>query len=181
MGLVKIDALVNEIKRSKEIEKANYEDFFIGELFHIDSPKKKFNARDVKFGGTHPYVVRSNFNNGIKGFIDENIEYLNAGQTISFGQDTATMFYQENPYFTGDKIKIFTLKDKQLDKNIALFLISAMQASFKYFSWGKTKFDETTLKKVKVELPAISKDEPDWNYMDKYIDNIYIYIYRALI
>lgn len=181
MGLPKIDALVNEIKRNNEIDKTRYEDFSIGELFHIDSPKKKFNARDVKFGGTYPYVVRSNFNNGIKGFIDENVEFLNAGHTISFGQDTATMFYQESPYFTGDKIKIFTLKDKHLDKNIALFLISAMQASFKYFSWGKTKFDETTLKKVKVELPAVSKNEPDWDYMEKYINDIYICIYQALI
>ena len=45
-------------------------------------------------------------NNGQKGFINEDESFLNDGNTISFGQDTATMYYQEFPYFTGDKIKI---------------------------------------------------------------------------
>ena len=38
-----------------------------------------------------------------KGNIDEPIEFLNEGNTISFGQDTATMFYQENHILQGIK------------------------------------------------------------------------------
>lgn len=49
-------------------------------------------------------------NNGCRGFIEQDLIYLNAANTISFGQDTATMFYQEHPYFTGDKIKILSPK-----------------------------------------------------------------------
>lgn len=56
--------------------------------------------------GKYPYVVRMGSNNGQKGYIDEDEKYLNPGNTISFGQDTATMYYQETPYFTGDKIKM---------------------------------------------------------------------------
>ena len=53
-------------------------------------------------------------NNGQKGFINEDESFLNDGNTISFGQDTATMYYQEFPYFTGDKIKIVKSPTMQL-------------------------------------------------------------------
>ena len=50
------------------------------------------NKVDVLKSGKFPYVVRMGSNNGQKGFIYEDETYLNEGNTISFGQDTATMF-----------------------------------------------------------------------------------------
>ena len=95
--------------------KIKYKSFKLGEgeerLFDIASPKKRFNANTVTFGGKYPYVVRSSVNNGIRGYITQDICYLNAAKTITFGQDTATIFYQEKPYFTGYKIKIMTYRD----------------------------------------------------------------------
>ena len=80
-----------------------YNKFKLGEgkerLFDISSPKKRFNANTVRFNGKYPYVARGSLNNGIRGFITQDEKYLNAGNTISFGQDTATIFYQEKPYF----------------------------------------------------------------------------------
>ena len=38
------------------------------------------------FGGVYPYVARGESNNGIKGYITEDINYLNDGNTISFGR-----------------------------------------------------------------------------------------------
>lgn len=76
--------------------------------FFIQSYKKRFDANKVTVSptGDYPYIVRMGSNNGQKGFINEDAKFLNDGNTISFGQDTATMYYQEKPYFTGDKIKI---------------------------------------------------------------------------
>ena len=73
----------------------------------------------VTFGGKHPYVVRSSMNNGIRGYITQDECYLNAAKTITFGQDTATIFYQEKPYFTGDKIKVMTYRDCELNPELA--------------------------------------------------------------
>ncbi|MDU4605105.1 MAG: restriction endonuclease subunit S [Clostridium perfringens] len=83
----------------------------VSDIFNVSSSKKRFDANkvDILTKG-YPYVVRTSNNNGIKGYLNEDINYLNEGNTISFGQDTATMFYQENPYFTGDKIKILKSK-----------------------------------------------------------------------
>ena len=135
-----------------------YKNIKIGELFDVVSSKKKFNANTVKFGGKYPYVVRSNSNNGIKGYITENEVFLNPRETISFGQDTATIFFQEEDYFTGDKIKIMKFKNGKLDKKLALYLVTAMRKSFQNFSWGQTSFNENVIKNMEIVLPYIDGD-----------------------
>jgi type IIS restriction enzyme R protein len=69
----------------------------IDDLFKIQTSAKRFDANKVNIieNGRYPYVVRTSSNNGQKGFLDENESFLNAENTISFGQDTATIFYQE--------------------------------------------------------------------------------------
>lgn len=140
-------------------------------MFSIQTPKKKFNANKLTFNGNYPYVARGSNNNGIKGYIDEDKIYLNPGNTISFGQDTATMFYQESAYFTGDKIKIFSLRHGELNSRIAVFLISAMKKSFSTFSWGCSSFNENVLNKVKINIPTFN-NIPAYNYMVKYIEEL---------
>ncbi|HEC1566147.1 TPA: restriction endonuclease subunit S [Campylobacter upsaliensis] len=132
-----------------------WESFKIGDLFEISTPKKKFNANAIKFNGKYPYVARGDSNNGIRGYIDEDEAFLNEANTISFGQDTATIFYQTSPYFTGDKIKIFTFKKGELDRYKANFLISVMKKAFANFSWGSSSFNVEILKNVCVLLPVL--------------------------
>ena len=88
--------------------------FMLSDVFTIYSPKVRFNANTVDFGGKYPYVARGSSSNGIRGYITENEAYLNPAKSLSFGQDTATVFYQPKAYFTGDKIKIMILKHLSL-------------------------------------------------------------------
>lgn len=134
-------------------------------MFDIKTTRRKFNANDISFGGRYPYVVRTSVNNGIRGFINEDTSFLNAGNTISFGQDTATIFYQENPYFTGDKIKILNCKFF-LNRKIACYLIACMRKSFSGFSWGVTSFNENRLKEICIVLPVLRNGEIDFHYME---------------
>lgn len=151
-------------KRERERERVSgtpnevplkWESFKIGELFEIGTPKRKFNANELRFNGKYPYVARGDSNNGIRGYIDEDEAFLNEANTISFGQDTATIFYQTSPYFTGDKIKIFTFKKGELDRYKANFLISVMKNAFANFSWGSSSFNVEILKNVCVLLPVL--------------------------
>lgn len=134
-------------------------------MFDIKTTKRKFNANNVSFGGRYPYVVRTSLNNGIRGFINEDISFLNAGNTISFGQDTATIFYQENPYFTGDKIKILNCKFF-LNRKVACYLIACMRKSFAGFTWGVTSFNENILKEISIVLPVLRNGKIDFHYME---------------
>lgn len=139
----------------KSLDTSKWAEFRIGDLFSISTPKKKFDANKIQFGGIYPYVARGETNNGIRGYITQDTSFLNPANTISFGQDTATMFYQDKPYFTGDKIKIFSLKVAMLNRHRANFLIASMRKSFSTFSWGSTSFSVGNLQEVKVLLPVL--------------------------
>jgi hypothetical protein len=150
----------------------NWKEFMIGELFEVDSSKKRFDANKVEiseFG--KPYVVRTALNNGIRGYINEDEQFLNEGNTISFGQDTATMFYQESPYFTGDKIKIVKSKDDRFNKQNAQFFITNMIKSFSSFSWGSSSFSVKIIENQNISLP-IQNNQPDYQLMETLISAI---------
>ncbi|WP_455488426.1 restriction endonuclease subunit S [Haemophilus sp.] len=148
-----------------------FEDCKISDVFIVSTPKKKFDANKITFGGKYPYVARGDKNNGIRGYISESEEYLNNGNTISFGQDTATMFYQKDAYFTGDKIKIFTEKFGKLNDKNAQYLLSTMKKSFSLFSWGSSSFNEDILNNTIFTLPFI-KNEIAFTYMDDFITEL---------
>lgn len=149
-----------------------FKSFELSTLFCINSSKKKYNANKLKFNGKYPYVVRTSTNNGIKGYINENHQYLNDAQTISFGQDTATVFYQSNPYFTGDKIKIFKYRKKELNSSLGKYLVTSLRKSFNSFSWGSSSFDEKALKSVLISLPITQEGNIDYSFIETYMKAI---------
>lgn len=139
-------------------------------MFDISSPKKKFDANKLSLkGGIYRYVVRTSSNNGIKGYIDEDPEYLNDGQTISFGQDTATIFYQDKPYFTGDKIKILTWLGGNMNSKIGCYFLASLRKSFANFKWGVDSFEEAILKNIEVFVP-IKRNEIDCVFIERYVN-----------
>jgi len=153
----------------------------MNDLFMIITPKKRINANTViiyDYPKGHPYVVRTSQNNGIRGYIEYDEKYLNPENTISFGQDTATMFYQERPYFTGDKIKILQLKSNKLNHRTAMYLLASMHKAFSMFSWGQSKFNVSAIGEVKFDLPILPEignkstydlNDIDWDYMQERI------------
>ena len=143
----------------------------LGDLFEVVSYKKRFDANKVCVyeTGRYPYIVRMGTNNGQKGYINEDTKYLNDGNTISFGQDTATVFYQEKPYFTGDKIKILKPKLHEFCKNNAQFFIVAMNLAFRSFSWGSSSFNMEIIKDVKLTLPLTPDGKIDFAFMESFI------------
>lgn len=145
----------------------------MGDLFEVNSSKKRFDANKVVVldTGKFPYVVRMSSNNGQKGFIKEDEQFLNEGNTISFGQDTATMFYQDKPYFTGDKIKILKAKDKRFNKKNAQFFILTMKKSFSSFSWGASSFNVRIIEAQKIQLP-VKNNEIDYSFMESFIKDL---------
>lgn len=165
-------------------------EFTISSIFDVITPSKRFNANTVIITENvgHPYVVRSSSNNGIRGFIDEDEKYLNNKNTFSFGQDTATIFWQPQAYFTGDKIKVLKPKFKCNDE-IANFIINRIEMAFSNFSWGSQSFKTSVIENMYISLPIqtdannnpiidvkcmFHKDGyiPDWDFMKKYIKAI---------
>jgi len=152
------------------LKNVKWGEFKLGELFEVNSYKKRFDANKVEVldNGKFPYVVRMGSNNGQKGYINEDEQFLNDGNTISFGQDTATMFYQEKPYFTGDKIKILKSKYERFSKKNAHFFILTMSKAFSSFSWGASSFNIKIIESQKIQLP-IKNGKIDFDFMENFI------------
>ncbi len=142
-------------------------------MFEFNTYKKRFDANKVEIlkDGKYPYVVRTSSNNGQRGFINEDEQFLNEGNTISFGQDTATMFYQEKPYFTGDKIKILKSKNERFSKKNAQFFILTMSKAFSSFSWGGSSFNIKILADQKIQLPT-QNGKIDFDFMEGFISEL---------
>lgn len=142
----------------------------IGSLFNVESSKRRFDANKVELTEKgHPYIVRQSLNNGQKGKIEEDETYLNEGNTISFGQDTATVFYQEKPYYTGDKIKILKPKDKRFRKQNAPFFLAAIHRAFCGFSWGTQSFSVRVIERTRILLPQTPYKDIDFAFIESFV------------
>ena len=172
-GLKDYTLTTEEENALKDFEKMEWGEFEIGDLFDFLTSKKRFDANKVKIleNGNYPYIVRTSLNNGTKGYLNENEEYLNSGNTISFGQDTATIFYQKEPYFTGDKIKIVKAKDDLFNAKNALYFLTSMNKSFQVYSWGSSSFNVDILSKEKMFLP-LQNNSLNYPFMETFISAI---------
>ncbi|MCD7823167.1 MAG: restriction endonuclease subunit S [Oscillospiraceae bacterium] len=169
------DTLLTE-EEERALEKYKYlewQGYRLGDLFDVKTPVKRFDANKVTVleHGQHPYIVRLGTNNGQKGFLNESDKFLNDGNTISFGQDTATMYYQKVPYFTGDKIKILSPKFDGFSEKNAHFFLASMKRTFSEFAWGITQFNVGVLKEQIVELP-VKDGEIDLAYMEVFVSAV---------
>ncbi|HIZ52614.1 MAG TPA: restriction endonuclease subunit S [Candidatus Enterococcus avicola] len=171
--------LVNDFRTNQAI---CWGDFAISDLFDVLTPKKKFDANKVKIlDNGYPYVVRTSINNGTRGYIQEDEQYLNEGNTISFGQDTATMFYRDTPFFTADKIKILKPLFNGFNPVLAQFIIAAMTKSFSTFTWGSSSYSVKVIKNQLIKLPINYDGQPDFEKMQKYIRAVEKGIIRGVV
>lgn len=118
---------------------------------------------------TYPYVVRSSRNNGIRGFIKENVIFLNQGNTLSFAQDTFTIFYQPKDYFTGNKVKVLIPKI-EFNEKIATYIITAINKTLNNYTWGLTS-DVKFVKNISFIMPFKNK-KIDFEFIESYIEEI---------
>lgn len=151
-----------------------WKEFFIAGdegVFDISSTasgidKNKLNMED----GTIPYLTRSNELNGINLFVTDEQDSkwrIDAGNVITIGLDTQTVFYQPHKFYTGQNIQV--LRYEKINRNIAMFIISMLKVQMEKFNWGGNGATLGRLCRTKMMLPVNDSGEPDWNYMEQYI------------
>ncbi len=134
-----------------------WQSFKLGDLFEVLSSKKIYHANTIKIHdaqieSSYPYVVRAATNNGTKGFIIDDPTFANEKNTLSFAQDTFTVFYQKQPYFTGNKVKILKPKFAFKSPKILYFISAILQFILKPLTWGLGSTTES-IAEFKFSLP----------------------------
>lgn len=87
---------------------------------------------------------------------------------MSFAQDTFSVFYQEKPYFTGNKVKILAPKFEGFNKKLALFIVSIYQKALAHLTWGVGSTTES-IQGIKIKLPINKDGTIAFEFMENYI------------
>ncbi|MBM2778924.1 restriction endonuclease subunit S [Helicobacter pylori] len=164
---------------SSQLNAIKWGEFRLGDLFEVLSSKKIYHANTIKIHDTqiensYPYVVRTTTNNGIKGFIIDDPTFANEKNTLSFAQDTFTVFYQKQPYFTGNKVKILKPKFAFKSPKILHFISAILQFILKPLTWGLGSTTES-IAEFKFSLPlkptanTQTINDIDFHFMEKFI------------
>lgn len=160
-----------------KVDTTYWQKFRVGNLFDIH-PTKAYKLTNAKLldGGVTPVVVNSAYNNGIGGTSSQAPTENGGMITFSDTVDANTIFYQANNFIGYPHVQglypIGEHSNKWTTKRLQFFAaIFRKTALTKGFDYGN-KFRRDIAVNLKVALPISSPDNPDWDYMDKYIQSI---------
>lgn len=154
----------------KRLEECNWKAFCLEQLFQIKIGKN-IDKICADTTGNEAYITRTEFNNGLVGFIKGDSALKNEDfPVITIGNETAKPFVQNFPFFTGTKVNIMIPKEK-MSVPVLQFIATSLDKHRRNFSYSFTA-NSTRLKELQIMLPAVSEEEPDYAFMEEYMREV---------
>ena len=146
--------------------------FRLSDIFEIKNLKSIDKNKLKQEIGNIPYVSQTKLNNGILSYVcDHGITKLNFGNCISIGTDTQVVRYQENNFYSSEKI--IGIRNNYLNKYIGYFIFPILEQILqKKFSYGH-KASMQRISEIEIKLPSTPDGNPDWEFMESYIREQY--------
>ena len=141
--------------------------------FNLYSSKNSLDKNKIINGENRPYnyITRTDINNGIHSKIAKQKVELNEGNCLTIGLDTQTVFYQNEPFYTGQNIHI--LRIENANKYVYLFIASILKKKIKeMYSWGGNGATLGRLKQQELLLPIKPNGELDLEYIEQFIKSL---------
>lgn len=150
---------------SKEWRNFTYDDVF----FIIKG--KRLTSYDME-SGDYAYIGATDSNNGVTAYIG-NTKHIHSGNkiTVSYNGSIAEAFYQSEDFWATDDVNVLSLKNHQLNKYIAMFLITLIEKEKYRFNYGR-KWKKEIMQQSIIKLPIQSNGSPDWEFMENYIKSL---------
>lgn len=166
-------------KRFRAIDISKWVEFRFGDLISNIYKGRALNKDDlleVDEGGRYiRYITRTAIDNGCELFASlDNIndEFIESGNAITIGDTTATCFYQDEPFITGDHMVV--VRADWLNKYTGIYIVAILTNEQYKYSYGRAYLMDR-IKDTILKLPAKKIDDilvPDWEYMEKYIKSL---------
>lgn len=141
-------------------------------LFKIE-PCKCSNAGELlEDGNDIEYIGAKKNDNGFMRLVKYEESLVTKGNCIIFICDGQGSVGYAN-YIDHDFIGSTTLSvgyNDRLNEKIGMFIVAVLDLERYRYSFGR-KY-KTNLSKVSIKLPAADNGEPDWDFMEKYINNL---------
>jgi conserved domain protein len=150
-----------------------FEPMFITDVFDSMKPAGKwFDLAKAERHGSpvSPYVARSGESNGIGAFLPlQSYDAPNAGNAITIGVSTSTVFYQPVKFYTSKEIQV--LRHPRLGPDNALVLVALLREQMMKFQWGNGA-SIARLQATRIMVPVVTnaegEDVVDWEGMSAY-------------
>lgn len=145
--------------------------FNINDLFEIESGKDKSDENNLdNKNGKIPLVIASKNHNGIGYYIKKAKKIFDKNCITLVNQgDGASGIAKAHSYDFAATTSVFVLKNKNLNPHINLFISTVMSKLHDLFDYTYSMNNER-LGKIQILLPS-KNNEPDWEFMEKYIKN----------
>lgn len=148
---------------------SKWKEFFLSDLFDIGGSKTTKVEELENYGvGKYPYVTTKASNNGVDGFYDF---YTEDGNCLVI--DSAVLgycTYQALPFSASDHVEVLRPKFA-MNQNIGLFFATIINLDTFRYSYGR-KRSQKQIKKDVVRLPVDSQGNPDWEFINNYIEEL---------
>ncbi len=153
----------------KKIDTTHWHDFKVGDLFNIERGSvKKLQTLD---DGNVPVIAAARSNQGVAGYYDVEATYNNMITVSCNGVGCGSSFYHDYAFnVNGDAI---VLKEKMfMSEKVKQYLACMLDGVFtRKYSYAE-KCSPDKAKEETIKLPAISASEPDWAYMEEYMQQV---------
>ena len=159
------------------LTKKKWKEFFIDDIFDIQSGKR-LESYNMKKGDT-PFIGATDSGNGITNYIsnvndslDENVLGVNYN-----GNGMVISYYHQYECLFSDDVKRFHLKHHEDNKFVLLFFKAIILQQKPKYNYGY-KFNESRMRRQKINVPITKDEKPDYLYMEQYIKNMMIRQYN---
>lgn len=154
----------------QNLKTKNWSEFLISDIFTVKTGSLL--PKEILKKGKIARITATDNNNGIFDFYQKvdskNYRELTNFISVSF---LGSVFYHQYTASLDMKIHALQIKNKELNSELAKFLIICIKRSVSIFSYGD-QLSSTDLPKRKILLPVNSKNEPDFVFMEAYIKQL---------
>lgn len=155
------------VDKKIQLENNEWEYFIWDDIFKIKKGKR-LTISDQNEGNI-PYISSSSLNNGVDNYISNGYTDENCLSFACYGS-IGYVFYQPYKAWVSDNCNVIYLKNKNLNKYIAMFLKTILELERYRFSYGMTA-KSYRLKYFRIKLPT-KNNQPDWVFMENYIKSL---------
>ena len=168
---------MEKVNKMTQIDTSKWKKFEVGELFETVNNNDKqvptgANVPSLELkSGTVPRISVTGVNNGVVGHYDsthKNYKVYNNFISVNF---LGNAFYQENNASLDMKVHCLKLKNKELNKYLALFLVTIINKLTTSYSYAN-QLSSTSITQLQLPLPITHEGTPDFDYMENYMKEI---------
>lgn len=168
----------NCVSNTRTINNYDWKPFVFGTLIDEIYKGTAINKDDLTYSDDASgirYITRTSDNNGCELLASSKEikrDCIEEGNAITIGDTTATCFYQDEPFITGDHMVV--IRADWLNKYTGLFVVTLLNKERYRYNYGRA-YVMDKIKNTVLELPAKKQEDsyvPDWELMENYMKSL---------